>query len=155
MQSINVTPRQLATILREFEGTRPDRVQAVLLKAAWAGAEALASVAPVGVTGQFKTRIRAEKTGRGSRIVLDAPYAGIIELGARPHTPPLAPLYEWFMRKVGLSSSEAYKAARGLQQKIKRFGQAPTYFVRRRLSVLRRILAAEILAELQRPPSGF
>ena len=44
------------------------------------------------------------KQGQGAiaaELRNDMPYAGIIELGARPHWPPFEPLYEWAKRKAG------------------------------------------------------
>lgn len=42
---------------------------------------------------------------RGSRvpvkIVNDAPYAGVLEMGTRPYWPPFEPLFEWAKRKAG------------------------------------------------------
>lgn len=35
------------------------------------------------------------------QLVNDTPYAGVIELGARPFTPPFQPIFEWAQRKAG------------------------------------------------------
>jgi len=39
----------------------------------------------------------------------DVPYIGVLELGSRPHTPPLKPLIEWVVRHFG-TGLEALKA---------------------------------------------
>lgn len=49
-------------------------------------------------------------------------YAMPIEMGTRPHFPPLAPLINWVEAKLGLVGEEAEGAARGIQRKIGRFG---------------------------------
>lgn len=49
-------------------------------------------------------------------------YAMPIEMGTRPHYPPLEPLINWVEAKLGLVGEEAEGAARGIQRKIGRFG---------------------------------
>lgn len=49
-------------------------------------------------------------------------YAMPIEMGTRPHFPPLEPLINWVEAKLGLVGDEAEGAARGIQRKIGRFG---------------------------------
>ena len=49
-------------------------------------------------------------------------YAMPIEMGTRPHYPPLEPLINWVEAKLGLVGDEAEGAARGIQRKIGRFG---------------------------------
>lgn len=36
----------------------------------------------------------------GSALINDAPHAGIVERGARPHMPPLEPILEWVKRHL-------------------------------------------------------
>lgn len=46
--------------------------------------------------GELSSSIEAVDVGPGaSNVVADAPYAEAVELGSRPHTPPLAPLIAW------------------------------------------------------------
>jgi hypothetical protein len=49
-------------------------------------------------------------------------YALPVEMGTRPHYPPLEPLINWVESKLGLYGDEAESAARGIQRKIGRFG---------------------------------
>jgi hypothetical protein len=49
-------------------------------------------------------------------------YAMPVEMGTRPHFPPLEPLIDWVEAKLGLYGSDAEGAARGIQRKIGRFG---------------------------------
>lgn len=62
-----------------------------------------------------------------------APYAGIIEDGARPFTPPLAPLLAWAKRVTGDGSQPPHYSpkvqaiARAVQQKIAREGMKPRH----------------------------
>jgi len=147
MAVYEVSAADLARKFREVEGRRPGLMVVAIRRAAAAGAEALAHVAPVGVTGQFKSKMRAIETSGGAILMDDAPYAGVIELGARPHwigKRGLQALYEWFLYKLRLSAREAMSAAYAYRQKVAVEGQRPTYFMRKRLPTLRRILNAEI-----------
>lgn len=53
-------------------------------------------------------------------------YALPVELGTKPHFPPIEPLVDWVEAKLGLYGDEAESAARGIQRKIGRFG-SPGY----------------------------
>lgn len=50
------------------------------------------------------------------------PYAMPVEMGTKPHYPPLEPLITWAEVKLGLEGDEAESAALGIQRKIGRFG---------------------------------
>ena len=50
------------------------------------------------------------------------PYALPVELGTKPHYPPLEPLIDWVELKLGLTGPEAETAALGIQRKIGRVG---------------------------------
>lgn len=128
-----------------------------------------------------------------AELLNDAPHAGIVERGARPH--PVSPegwmaIYDWVMRHrvelgvvtaggkarrarkskvplaaaallpgrgVGLDPAVA-QITQGIVFKLRTKGQAPTYFVKDNLDVLRRILDAEVRssvdAALRRAQSG-
>lgn len=49
-------------------------------------------------------------------------YAIPVEMGTRPHHPPLAPLVNWAEQKLHLAGEDAVRAARGIQRKIGRYG---------------------------------
>jgi hypothetical protein len=82
-------------------------------------------------------------------VIVDAPHAGIVEMGARPHWVPLGPLLDW-ARRHAESEAEAQRLARGTQLKISREGQKPTYWVRRSLPAQKKILKGEVERELKR-----
>lgn len=68
-----------------------------------------------------------------------APYAGIIEYGARPHTPPLKPLLAWAKRVLGDGSQppdyspEVWRLALGVQKKIAAQGSPPKHILENEL----------------------
>lgn len=56
------------------------------------------------------------------RVTNPLPYALPVELGTKPHFPPIAPLINWVEQKLNLSGDEAFGAALGIQRKIGRYG---------------------------------
>ena len=122
--------------------------------------------------GAYKAswEVKMPSSGRPTMLINDAPYAGVIEAGARPHWAPLEPLIEWARRKAGDlslaglvairpanftksgrfrgqaglddSDSAAIEAfARGVQLKIAAKGQAPKWIMRNQLPFARKSLA--------------
>ena len=53
-----------------------------------------------------------------SELANPLPYALPVEMGTRPHYPPLEPLVGWVERKLQLFGDEAESAARAIQHKI-------------------------------------
>lgn len=49
-------------------------------------------------------------------------YAVPVEMGTKPHMPPIEPLQDWAKHKLGLSEDEAKGAARAIAMKIKARG---------------------------------
>src|SRR5262245_53500565 len=118
--------------------------------------------------GTFKNAWRYEATDKGATTFNDAPYAGVIELGARPH--PVSRegvelITQWVMRKMRIGyegrdergryvkgrkntpknerEAKAKAIAWAIVQKIKTQGQAPTYMVRDALPQARKFFAEE------------
>lgn len=142
------------------------------IDSAMATQRVVAADAPVD-TGLYKNSWEVRRgDGRKQPTVLanDAPHSGIIEAGARPHWPPLAPLIEWARRKAGdlalggkfslsrsaLSKSGRYRGqasltaqdelaviefAKGVQRKIAARGQKPLWIMKKRLPYARKALA--------------
>lgn len=82
-------------------------------------------------TGQYAASWDFEIDEKRAILGNYAPHAPIIEKGARPFTPPLAPLLSWAKRVLGDPSQppdyspEVWALARGTQQKIAKVGMAP------------------------------
>ena len=70
-------------------------------------------------------------------------YALPVELGTRPHFPPLDPLINWVEAKLGLYGDDAEGAARGIQRKIGRFGTPGRFMARDALAFGRDSVAQE------------
>lgn len=58
-----------------------------------------------------------------------APYASVIELGAKPHKAPLQPLIEWSARQLQVPADdpEAKRMGLAVMKKIEREGMEPKY----------------------------
>jgi hypothetical protein len=145
VKTYDLAARDFAKKFREVEERRPLAVARGMLSAALLGAEVLARAAPKDLK-MLARSIRGTQESKGAQITIDAPYAGIVELGSRPHWAPIRPLLEWAKRHA--TARDAMAFAHALQQKIAREGTAPTYFVRRSLPALRKILKLEVEREL-------
>jgi hypothetical protein len=68
-------------------------------------------------------------------LVNYAPYAGIIENGTRPFTPPIAPLLAWAKRVLKSGSQppdyepKVWALAKGTQNKIAQYGMKPQHIM--------------------------
>lgn len=83
---------------------------------------------PFGVTGLLRQSItrgepyRAGVADMAGKVTTPISYAVPVELGSRPHTPPLEPLREWVLKKLGAGPVEAEKIARAIVWKIRAHG---------------------------------
>jgi hypothetical protein len=60
-------------------------------------------------------------------------YAEPVELGSKPHMPPIEPLFDWVKRKLGLGNADDGKAlgiARAIQWEIFHFGTKGAFMFR-------------------------
>lgn len=100
MTTIDADPKGLAAIFRRVEGARAKRIHDAMHEGALLGAEIVAERVPRDV-GTLASSIHAIRTEGGAEVVVDAPHAGVIEGGSRPHMPPLQPLIDWVIRHAG------------------------------------------------------
>jgi hypothetical protein len=155
MSTIRIKPQQHATALRREN----ERVRKAIRTASYAAAMRFSAhlvneTDARGITdrGAFKNAWRAERTlDGGATVTNDAPYAGILELGCRPH--PVSKLARehiaaWAVRKLGLSQEAAERASWGIAHKIAREGQKPTYMVRDSLPMAAKFFALEMVRVL-------
>lgn len=124
----------------EIEGQRPDWLTAAVRASALVGAEVIreeyrASGHDKG--GELGKSTHVVPTDGGAEIRVDAPFAGHLERGTRPHTPPLAPLVAWAAR---LGVRDPFAVAKAVQQRIAREGTKPLWLVRSMLPALRQQL---------------
>lgn len=82
---------------------------------------------PQGAHGHLAQSITSEARGGLADGVLGVvgsplPYAIPVELGTKPHMPPILPLVDWVTQKLGKGGSEAESIARRIAWKIKHHG---------------------------------
>lgn len=80
-------------------------MEGVIKKAAPVGA------GPIHLRDTIFHKIRAQGDGVWGMVATPAIYGEPVELGTRPHFPPVAPLQHWVERKLGLSGKEAKSVA--------------------------------------------
>jgi hypothetical protein len=79
-------------------------------------------------TGLYARSFESRKTGVFSREVGNtAPYARIVEWGARPHRPPYEPILKWVKVKKGEHGEDAERTAWKIVAKIEREGNEPKF----------------------------
>ncbi len=151
MPTIHIRPQQLANALKR-EGKRVGK--AIMMGSYRAAQRLKAHVANAidekGITDQgiLKNSLRVVKTATGASLTTDAPHAGVVELGARPHkVGPVAraAIAAWCVRKLGLDPKDAARAAYFIGLKIEREGQKPTYVFRDSIPAGRTFFAEEVV----------
>lgn len=131
--------------------------------------------------GQLRASWKVKAHDMVAELINDAPHAGIVELGARPHkvnAEGWQAIYEWVRRHPELygasrprsrvSATTAQQAQLGafkgldpeitsitwaIVKKIQKHGQKPTFFVRESLDVLEKALIKEVERQLARATS--
>lgn len=109
-------------------------------------------------TGLFKNawRVGGASSGTLAQVYNDAPYAGVIEMGARPHAVSKEgreAITRWAMRKLGLDEVEAKRVAYLVAQKLKNEGQKGHFIARDAVPQAREYFAQEIERLLAVPVS--
>ncbi|MFB6373334.1 MAG: hypothetical protein ABEN55_09520 [Bradymonadaceae bacterium] len=98
--------------MRRDEKRRQDLIEKALLKAALEGEPFVAADTPVD-TERARNAWDVQPVEGGADLFNDAPHAGILEKGSRPHRPPFKPILRWVVRNFGLNleAVEARKEA--------------------------------------------
>lgn len=164
-----IRPSQVQAALAKTDKAARKGLKRGVLEAAALGTELAARQAPVD-TGKLKQSFRLRRKGASGHpeIVADAPYAGIVEAGARPHWTPMLPLVRWVRRHAksfgiaegqkrskGKGSAfgagpEIVAVARAIQRKIGYHGQKPKWVVRGLMPKLRVILKDCVAGQTKR-----
>jgi hypothetical protein len=87
-----------------------------------------------GLRGSIFGEVRGRGLGELLGIVSSPfEYAEPVELGSRPHMPPVAPIVPWAKKVLGLEGKAAVSAAWGIAKTIKVRGTPARYMFRRGL----------------------
>jgi hypothetical protein len=73
---------------------------------------------PVGATGLLRQSISAREPQRlGNQVIGEVgtsiAHAAPVEIGTRPHFPPIAPLQDWVERKLGVTDEHEARGTKG------------------------------------------
>lgn len=109
-----------------------------------------ASPHPAVDRGDLRSSVMVDRLPDGAKLFVDAPHAVYLEMGTRPHTPPLDAILAWVKRKgLAKDEPEAMRIARAVQRKIAEKGIEPRFFFRKAMLRLKPIVAEEIKRELE------
>lgn len=100
-------------------------------------------------TQALQKSVRWRATDGGGTVIVDAPHAPYIEYGTRPHRPPLQPLVEWAMRKLGVTLTEARSIAWVIAEKQALYGTPPHRFFASAMSGSREMARAAVTKSLK------
>lgn len=143
MARYDLTLNQLKRVLKE----QPERIKRAINAGIEAGARRgrshMLDKGPKD-QGDYRKSWAVAKGSTGVVLKNDTPYAGVLERGAKPHFPPLAPLTQWVMRRLGKRGPEAVSIARAIQHKISQEGLPAKYVARMELPELTSLAGKEI-----------
>jgi hypothetical protein len=181
-----ISAKQLGkALLNEVTKIAPEKVDRALFRAAHRGRNLLIKRTPAdqGIARNAweapqKVVVHTAAGGfqEGYEVRNTAPHIGILELGSRPHMPPVQPLYEWVKRNIGqelkatarlvaalagrrsigkrgvvtqaqLIDKRAMALAWAIAMTIKKKGTKPLFIVKGALPQLRKYVQQEIRRE--------
>ncbi len=132
--SVKIRPDQLGAALEHSGKTHKGATyKAAIASARKFRALLVARTDELGITdrGQLKNSWKAEKTEYGAIVFTDCPYAGIIELGARPHPVSLEGIEmiaSWVERKLGFRYGPVRQQVHGPTGKVSKKGPGKQTF---------------------------
>jgi hypothetical protein len=177
MARIQIKATQVGATLQAFQGKVPVAIRAGLQVAAQRGKTHLQQQSPVGVAGAYRAAWHVKRELNGWSLENDAPYAGVIERGARPHKVSAegwAAIWLWVKRvlawQVRVERADRnfyFKKRRTLEQittditwaivkKIEKHGQKPRWIVRNSMPLLAKWMQHEVDRQVRqiKAPTG-
>jgi hypothetical protein len=149
---VRLTPAELQRVLIKTRQSLPEIFKDAAFVSGERSRATFVRKSPVD-TGRHRASWKTKKSAAGVLVENDAPYAGIIERGARPHAVSeegREAITRWAMRKFGISVDEAEKMAQGIINKLRAHGQKGTFVVEKNLDNSAKWLAEEITRLLTR-----
>jgi hypothetical protein len=133
--------RRLGALVLSHERKRQGEVSSAVRVAAKMGAKIIRQNAPK-ATLRLSDSVEVEEHADGNaEVVIRAPHAVAVEVGSRPHTPPIAPLIEW-AQAIGAANPRAVAGA--VFTHIKFEGTRPHWFVRGSIPAIMQATGARI-----------
>ncbi len=124
----------------EHEKKRQAEVSSATRAAANIGAKIIRANAPK-ATMALADSVEVDESDNTTTVVVRAPHAQAVEIGSRPHMPPIAPLIRWAQ---AIGSSDPHGTAWAVANKIKRDGTRPRWFVRGSIPAIMQATGARI-----------
>lgn len=156
-KSIRLEPGQLGVALRAGGKKHKEAIDRGTRLAAYRSMAHLKTVSPVGVHAALKNGWHVVHLLGGYSVRNSAPYAGIVERGARPHPVSKAgieSITEWAAKVLGVDEKEARSVAYAIAHRIREEGQEPTWFVKNEMPRMIEFLRLEILSSIERALNG-
>lgn len=141
--TIRMTPEEFEKDLKKRLKTLPKLADRAIQRGGLRGRAVVVRRTPVD-TGQMKNAWTYNRSFK--RLQNDAPHAGIIEGGARPHKVNAAgreAITLWAMRQLGVEREQAEAIAWGVIRKLEKYGQKGRYITRDALPELRKAVISE------------
>lgn len=119
MRTKKVSLAELKKTLEADLRTLQNRVKRSAVDASDFGRIAAYGRAPVAF-GELRDGLVSYETDKGAKIVSTAPHSAAVELGSRPHWPPLEPILEWVRLRgaQGLDSSASGGTPQGHPKRV-------------------------------------
>lgn len=74
------------------------------------------------------SEVHVSETGFLGVVGTSSPYALAVELGTKPHFPPIAPLIDWVIAKLGVEAKQAPSVAYLVARKISKKGTVGQFY---------------------------
>ena len=149
MSSKTVKLENFANELKEFNMATIEQQKKAVSLGVMRSIPDLVAASPVD-TGLYANSWDFTQTENTAILGNYAPHAPIIEMGARPFTPPLAPLLAWAKRVLQDPSqppnysSEVWALAVGTQKKIAKVGMEPKHILENMIPKIIENIKAEL-----------
>lgn len=118
--------KMLSAALRQAPAIAREELLAAVTEADALLATQAEAYAPIGATGAYAGGIhhmeRVSESGVIGMVSSPMNYAEPVELGTRPHFPPIEPLIDWVIQKLGVPEKEARGVAFLVARKISKKG---------------------------------
>lgn len=130
----NIKLSELSKELGNFADKSFEQQKTAVVRGLYRSLPDLVKSSPVD-TGLYAQSWDVKHDNNGAQIGNYAPHAPIIEFGARPFTPPLAPLLSWAKRVLGDESQppnysdRVWALAKYTQKKIAQVGMEPKHIL--------------------------
>jgi hypothetical protein len=121
---------KFAKELKEYSEKNIETYKKVVVEAMTDEMKNIVAASPVD-TGLYAQAWSMDVDEKRALLGNTAPYAGMIEFGTRPFTPPITPLLNWAKRVLRKPEvdSECWALAKGVQNKIAEEGLEPKHIL--------------------------